>query len=349
MIRLVLLRVLESYFRHRWFYLLPTVLMIAVAGAAFVTRTDEYIASSTFYVQKGSFLSSLTSIREAGFSWVTPAQTAVNELRQLEGTTAFIRAVVQQTSLEENMLNGSQAIDGTLNAARDDVWFTVMGDNLVMVLAINEDPEVARELVDATINSYIQWQINADREESVSTQIFFADLISSYQADLDGARAELRDYLSANPEPARGARPEIEQMEIDQLQTAVALAESRLLSAIEDEENARLGMIQAESDARQQYFVIDAAKTPTQPASSKSEAMTQSIIFVVVGIVMTIVGFVGSAIIDRSFRFAIDVHHILDLPVIAQVPALPKEKKKKKGKKDKEYAALEIESESSGE
>ena len=348
MVRLVLLRVLESYFRHRWLYLLPTVIMIGVGGMSFMNRTDEYIASSTFYVQKGSFLSSLTSIREAGFSWVTPAQTAVNELRQLEGTTAFMRAIVQQTSLEENMSNGPDAINATINAARDDVWFSVMGDNLLMVAAINEDPLVARELVEATINSYIQWQINADREESVSTQMFFDDLIIAYQADLDAARDELRDYLNTNPEPLRGARPELERMEISQLETAVSLAENRLLSAIEDEENARLGMIQAESDARQQYFVIDDAKTPTQPASSKSEAMTSSIIFVVVGIVMTIIGFVGAAIIDRSFRFAIDVQHILDLPVIAQVPAPPKEKKKKKGKKGKEDEATETEGESSG-
>lgn len=346
MIRLVLLRVLESYFRHRWLYLLPTVIMIGVGGASFMNRTNEYIASSTFYVQEGSFLSSLTSIREAGFSWVTPAQTAVNELRQLEGTTAFVRAIVQQTSLEENMGNGSDAINATINATRDDIWFSVMGDNLLMVAAINEDPEVARELVEATINSYVQWQINADREESVSTQLFFSELIAAYQADVDTARDELRNYLNNNPEPVRGTRPELEQMEIGQLETAIALAEGRLLSAIEDEENARLGMIQAESDARQQYFVIDAAKTPTQPASSTSEAMTSSIIFVVVGIVMTIIGFVGAAIIDRSFRFGIDVQHMLDLPIIAQVPAPPKEKKKKKkNKKGKEENEADGESE----
>lgn len=339
MIRLVLLRVLEGYFRHRWMYLLPTIIMIGVGGASFMNRTDEFIASSTFYVQKGSFLSSLTSIREAGFSWVTPAQTAVNELRQLEGTTAFVRAIVMQTSLEENMVNGPAAINQTLNAARDDIWFSVMGDNLLMVSAINEDPAVARELVEATINSYIQWQINADREESVNTQLFFADLIQVYQADADRARNELREYLSSNPEPVRGNRPELEVMEIAQMETAVALAEGRLLSAIQNEESARLGMIQAEGDARQQYFVIDAAKTPVEPASSKSDAMTQSIIFVVVGIVMSIIGFVGAAMIDRSFRFAIDVHHILDLPVIAEVPAPRKEKKQKKSKKGDDAAA----------
>lgn len=55
MVRLVLLRVLESYFRHRWLYLLPTVLMIGVGGMSFMNHTDEYIASSTFYVQKGHF------------------------------------------------------------------------------------------------------------------------------------------------------------------------------------------------------------------------------------------------------------------------------------------------------
>ena len=339
MIRLILLRILESYFRHRWLFLLPILLMTGVGAASVLTKTDSYITSSTFYVNKGSFLSSLTSIREAGFSWVTPAQTAVNELNQLKKTNAFIRAVILQTDLEVHMAEGPDAANQTINGVRNSIWFNGMGDNLVLVGAIHEEPEIARQLVEATMEAYIQWQINADREESVSSQMFFADLINTYQAELDVARSELRQYLEANPEPVRGSRPEVEVMEIKQLEDAVTLAATRLMSAKEDEESARLGMVQAESDARQKAFVIDAPKLPTQPASSKSESITQAIIFVVVGVVLTVVGVIGGALIDRSFRFAIDVHNLIDLPVIAQVPDPDNGKKKKKGKKKKDKKA----------
>jgi hypothetical protein len=67
-----------------------------------------------------------------------------------------------------------------ITEVRSAIWIQVMGDNIVMFLASYEDPQVAKQLVDATIESYIQWQINADREESVVAQIFFADLIDAY-------------------------------------------------------------------------------------------------------------------------------------------------------------------------
>jgi hypothetical protein len=43
-------------------------------------------------------------------------------------------------------------------------------------------------------------------------------------------------------------------------------------------------------------------------------------IFVVVGIILTIVCIIGGALLDRSFRFPLDVLTSLDLPVLALVP-----------------------------
>jgi hypothetical protein len=106
MVRLVLLRVLESYFRRRFTLLLPILLMSIIAGVSFATQQDVYITSSVLFVKKESFLSELTSIRDSGFSWVTPAQTSANEINQLMGTNAFIRAIIQKTDLEPQMQGG---------------------------------------------------------------------------------------------------------------------------------------------------------------------------------------------------------------------------------------------------
>jgi len=53
--------------------------------------------------------------------------------------------------------------------------------------------------------------------------------------------------------------------------------------------------------------------------------------------VMTVVGILGGALLDRSFRFSVDVTMALDLPVLAEVPGLDTGKKNRKGK-DKESA-----------
>ena len=44
MLRLINLRLLESYFRHRWLYLLPIVIMVGVAAYYFTTAERLYTA-----------------------------------------------------------------------------------------------------------------------------------------------------------------------------------------------------------------------------------------------------------------------------------------------------------------
>lgn len=327
MVRLVILRLLESYFRHRWLYLLPVVLMAVIAVFVFVNATPSYISSSILYVQKESLLASLTSVREDGFSWVTPADATVDEFNELLATDAFIRAVVQQTDLEAEM-ETQEDVGDTIDEVRDAVWIQTLGkNNLVMVGAAHEQAVVAPQIVEATINSYIQWKINNDREESVAAQTFFVELIEGHQAALELAREEMRTYLVGHPEPIRGQRPQTEQLDISRLQNAIDLADQRLATALEKEENARLASAQAESDARQTYFVIDAATLPDKPAASKMDALITSLVFVVVGVGLMVVGVIGAALIDRTFRFSIDVRHGIELPVLALVPnAEPKKK-----------------------
>ncbi|MBK9055146.1 MAG: hypothetical protein IPL78_30885 [Chloroflexi bacterium] len=92
-------------------------------------------------------------------------------------------------------------------------------------------------------------------------------------------------------------------------------------------------MAQAESAVHQAYLVIDEPKFPSQPASSRMDAAMNSVIFVVVGVVLSVVGVLGAALLDRSHRFAVDVRYTLELPVLALVPDGAAADKPKKGKK----------------
>ena len=320
MIRLVILRLLESYFRHRWLYLLPIVLMAGMAVYVFMNTKPVYISRGVLYVQKESLLSSLNSIRDDGFSWVTPADATVDEIEELLETEAFVTAALEQTSLKSTM-EPDKDLDDLVDELRETVWIQALGkNNLVLIGAAHENPETTKEVVEAVTNSYLQWKINTDREQSVAAQVFFVDLIEQRQAELEEARSQMKEFLNQHPEPLRGERPDTENLEISRLQSAIDLAEGRLNDVLKKEEDARLATIQAESDVGQTYFVIDAPKLPDQSEISTKDALVTPIILLVVGIIFTVVGIVGGALIDRSFRFPIDVRHGLDLPVLAQVP-----------------------------
>jgi uncharacterized protein involved in exopolysaccharide biosynthesis len=320
MARLVILRLLDSYFRRRWLNLLPFVLMLALAGVSFVLAEPQYISHGTIYVQRTSLLSSLTQIRDDAFSWSSPTQIAMNELNELLQTEAFMRSVIQKTDLEANMSSGPDAVSTTIDLVRKALSVQMVGDNLIQISVKNKNPQLAQQLAAATIDAYSLWKLNSDRQESVVAQSFFAAVIPPYQKDLQQARAAMQSYLEDHPVPLRGERVPEEQLQIAQLQAAIDLASRRLESALEKEENARLAQSQAESSVRQNYLVIDAPTLPLKPETSLKERALAAVIFVVLGIMLTVGGIVGGALLDRSFRFPIDVLNSLELPVLAIIP-----------------------------
>ena len=138
MIRLVILRISESYFRHRWLYLLPIIFMWGIA-AIFISREPVYLANGVLYVEQESYLSSLISIQDTNFSWGTPADQTSQEITELLRTDAFIRAIITETGLEERMNEGTIVADRIIRDTREAVWTNTPGNNLVMVAATDPD------------------------------------------------------------------------------------------------------------------------------------------------------------------------------------------------------------------
>jgi len=320
MIRLIIFRFIESYFRHRWLYLLPIVLM-GVMGLVYINSKDpEYVSKGTIYVQRESFLASLTSISNSNASiWLTPAQATINQIRELLATDAFVRAVIFKSDLEAKMDESRSEVEAIINEVRNSIWIYSLGDNQLQINASHENARVSYQIVNAVLESYIQWQVNAQRSQSEAAQVFFAEQIKIYEADLEAARQQLIDYLIANPEPIQGQRPGIELLEVERLQNWVHLTESRYISALEKEENARLAMAQIESDTRQTYTIIDAPRLPVEPDISLRQLATQAAIFLAVGGVLFLAAVVGGILLDRTFRFPIDVQYGVNLPVFAMI------------------------------
>src|SRR3954451_10674098 len=181
MARLFILRLLDSYFRHRWLNLLPIVIMIAMAGAYFQLTAQQYISRGRLYVQKSSLLPSLTQIHVDGISYQSPTQIAVSEVNELVLTEAFIRSVIQKTDLEANMSAGPEVVQKTIDEFRTQLSVVGVGDSIIEISVKNKDPKLAQQLTAAVIESYSLWKLNGDRQESAVAQAFFASVIPGYQ------------------------------------------------------------------------------------------------------------------------------------------------------------------------
>jgi capsular polysaccharide biosynthesis protein len=320
MARLIILRILDSYFRHRWLNLLPIVIMIGLASASFTLAQPEYVSRGRLYVQKAALLPSLTQLPSDGYTWRTPTQVALSELQELVQTEAFVRSVIQKTDLEANMSGGSTVVQKTIEDYRLALSLQQVGDSVIEIAVTEKTPKMAQQLVAATIDAYTIWKLNGDQQESAVAQSFFRDVLPGYQDNLQKARDALKAYLEAHPVPLRGERPAQEQIEIAQLQSAVDIANTRVENALEKEESARLAQAQAQSSVRQDYLVIDAPTLPIEPEASLRQRLIGPAIFILAGVILAVVCVVGEALLDRSFRFPIDVRTSLDLPILALVP-----------------------------
>lgn len=322
MARLIALRLTETYFRHRWLYWLPTVLMLVLGFAYFgYFAQHTYIVRGVMYIQSDSLLNSLTSVIDDGvFASASPAEYTANQVNELLKTNSFVRSIIADTRLEKQMGDGPVVVDELISDTRESVWVEVQGSNQLMVAAAHEDPNVAYELANGLVNRFVQWRINADRRESATARDFFSDLITTYKSELDLSRANLQAYLETHPEPIFGERPASEELEIERLRTAVQMVQTRYSTVLDKEESARLALIQVESNVNHTYFLIDSPTLPVRSATSITTFVKNVVLVTAVGLLLTIVAIVGAMLLDRTPRFPLEFESRTGLPVLAMVP-----------------------------
>jgi hypothetical protein len=320
MVRLVLLRLLESYFRRPILTLLP-ILLFSVLGILYLLNQEPvYLANGKLRVEDQISVQTIGGISDGGFSWTTLAQQTVNQFENLTATDAFIRAVISQTDLEAELLT----FDGTegefYDQVREDLWAAPIGEDQFGVVGRSTNPEIATQLVVASIESFLQWNINTELKDSNVAVDFYAQQVSDYLNEFEQRQGELREFLRAHPEPDRGERPAIEQLEINRLQALADDAAKRYTNARDSEERAKLQAAQTESAVRVKYTLVDAPNIPEDSEDSLTQKATTLIIFGVLGGLITLGWIVGSALLDRTFRYPIDVRSGLELPVLAAIP-----------------------------
>ncbi len=336
MYRTIVLRILESYFRHRWLNLLPFLAMVVAAGIYMGVRKADYVSQGVLYINSQSLLTSLSDTSNSNTSWwISPSQGTTDEINELIKTDAFVRAIIQRTDLEQRMSEGPVAVSQLFQDVRTKITVLSLGNNQTEISVSDSDPRIAYQLVNSLTENYIQWKMNSQKTESQAALDFFSNLIKQYKTEVDASRDSVKAYISAHPEPIQGSRPFQEQFEIDRLNSQVKLSEERYTSALEKEENAKLALQQVESNARQTYITIDAPEIPVKPTMSlKSLAMNLGM-FLVVGIMLSGVLIVGGFMLDKTIRFTADATLQIGLPVLAMIPDTTSRSTALSGKKHK--------------
>lgn len=321
MLRLITLRFLETIFRNYRLYILILGVALLAAPAIFFLIPPNYQLRGTVYVQRDSLLTSLSDLTQVT-QYTSPSQATLSEVVSLIYTDSFAIDVLKETSLRNNVLAEGRFRERALRDYRDAMMVMAEGVNIVVFVATHPDPVLAQQMVNETMNAYVDWRMTFERTDSEVARDFFADLIVRYEEDLARAERALFDYLLLYPDPIRGARPSEEVFEINRLQSLVAQAANRLADAKDKEENARLSLAKVNSEALQRYLVIDSPSIPTQPPSLLRRAVFVFGGFLAGGFFLILAHIALLMLFDRGLYFPTDVQYGLNSPTLAMVPLI---------------------------
>ncbi len=321
MYRTITLRILESFYRHRWLNLLPFILMVIASVAYLAVKKPDYVSQGMLYINSPSLVKALDINTTTNTNlWTSAAQQTTDEISSLMKTDAFVRAIIQKTDLEEQMTEGPVMVNDLFVAVRDEVKVVSLGANQTEISVQDEDSRIAYQMVNSLIENFIQWKINSQKTDSQATLDFYSNLIVQYKAELDAAREDLKAYLGSHPEPIQGNRPYLETFEMDRLNNQVSLSQNRYTSALDNEEAAKLALSQVESNARQTYIIIDAPEIAVKPTMPLKTLGLSVGVFLAVGVILSLSLIILGMLTDKTLRFSLDITQQLGLPVLAMIP-----------------------------
>lgn len=318
-----LYRFFEQFFRHFWLNVLP---IIVLSGAAILFLLEPvYVSRASIYVQNNTLLDTLVQIRirDEPFQSVqvlTPAQIAANEFTELIQTDAFVYAVIAKSDQRDELSGSPDDVRSVLRLYRESFNVEAEGDSLVTFSIKADNPQLAYQFASATVEAYRSWKLSKDVQDGQIAQSFFEEILGPYKEDVDRAQEAMREFVEQYPEPAVGARPAEEVVELNRLQTEIDRAEDRYTDVLNKAESARVALAQSQRDVDQTYRVVDQPVVPPVAEPLIYQALL-ALVFPTVGLLLTIAIVLGRCAADRTLLNRLDVEAELELPVIAQTIA----------------------------
>jgi len=327
----MLVKILDTFFRHRLLILLPAVLIpLIVAPVSLLTMPVYYEASAGIWVARPTYI----KYDDEATRYSTPAREQADRLTELLRSRSFLLDVAQRTSLAPwtRSLKGEEALRNTIDKGLG----MTPTSNMLLVRFRADSPQLAYEVVTALLDAF-QEKVISDRSDQAALAIsFWESRLQDARARLAKSDSALRRYLQSNPQVsatdlsrASSTTPGAMDRELVDLRLRVQMDER-------DVDNARtaLDRIQFDAAAAQEgqevgFQVID----PPQVPATATRDLKKRIIFPVAGALFG----VGLSAMILLLLVAADntVRSETDLPapvrVVGVVPQMPSKRGKHLG------------------
>ncbi|MFA5242711.1 MAG: XrtA system polysaccharide chain length determinant [Sulfuricella sp.] len=189
-----LLTYLKGAWKYRW-YAVVTAWVVAIAGWVIIYKLpDDYQASARIYVDTQSILKPLMS-----------GMTAPPNVEQQ--VTMMSRTLISRPNVERVMRMVDLDIkaktvkdhDEFVNELMSQIKIGTTGrDNLFTISYSNDNPKLAKDVVQSLLTIFVEGSLGGNKQESASAIRFIDEQIKSYEEKLAAAEAALMTFKQKN-------------------------------------------------------------------------------------------------------------------------------------------------------
>ena len=320
-------RVIEVIFRHPapLAALLVLPILASLAVAFLLPRT--YAATASLWALRNYIA---TDVQNGSGVTQTPAQTQADALSDLLQTRTFDLAVASDanlaSTLDASTRNDASARDAALvRILSSNVKVDAAGDNLLTVTYQDASRTLATNVVTAVVKEYGTQIVNLTALDAQAFLNAYQAQIADAQANVQAAQSAEQAYVQTHSN-LTGAALELDPQYLAlEAQTAQAEAILNTMQSVESQNTiaAQSQNFAVQSQAANALFtVLDQPAAPTTPVSRAKDLVVAAAIGLVVAFFAASVYLLLLLRRSQAIYTADDLRSVLNLPILAQAPAL---------------------------
>lgn len=335
-----MLRLVETFFRHRMLLLAPMALVAIASLGWVVTQPPSYDASVRIWTQRQTLVPDPN-----GNPYLSPAQEQAAVLTELISTKYFCAKVGKRTPLagvarfhlehasggtRQKLLSlvglGSSRGPVTDSQVDDLVFTTISASTLILpsgpeIIAItyrDTDPQMAATIAQAIADQFIDETLSNQRVQADAALTFYTGQLQQARSDTATADKAMDDYIAANTaQRSANASPDAR---LSQLKHDDDAAHARLASVQDKLDQARLDRAALNQPGVDGIRVLDRAEPPSRASSTRKTIFTAVGVTVALVLLILVVGVLALTWVDSTIRRPEEVETVLDLRPVGSVP-----------------------------
>jgi len=179
---------LHILYCRRYFFLITftTLSLLIVVGSFFSPK--KYQAESTVFIEENVLNNLMKGLT------VTPSMgDRIRVLRYQMLSRDLVLRVLKKLDMDVK-LETPEALESMVKHCQVATNITLKGNDLFFVSVVDQDPQFAKDYINTLVNTYVEENLSAKREESFGANRFLSEQLDSYKKKLDAVEDEIYNF-----------------------------------------------------------------------------------------------------------------------------------------------------------